>query len=178
LGILYCFISISALIVGIRSQVQDYRLHRTIKYETTRPAAGNFLKQQELFDKFSEEYNRERPHEALDMKTPASKYKKSERKYPERLDDLEYPLHDYTCKVHSGGCVYLPGKRMFYLTAALVGEKVGLREIDSKLWLVSFMKYDLGYYNESKGVFTEIDKPQLGIDKVNNIEKVLPMSPV
>ena len=127
---------------------------------------------------FREEYNEERPHEALDMQTPASRYRKSDQEYPKKLDDLEYPLHDYTCKVHSGGCVYLPGKKMFYLTAALIGERVGLREVDSKLWLVSFMQYDLGYYNENTRVFTEVDKPQLGVNHQKTIEKVLPMSPV
>ena len=154
------------------------RLHRTLKQETTRPAAANLLRQQEIFDMFRKEYNEERPHEGLKMQTPASIYRKSERKYPRKLDDLEYPLHDYTCRVHSGGVVYLPKSKGFYITAALAGEMVGLREVDTKLWLVSFMHYDLGYYNEGMGKFNEFDKPQLGVNNGRSLEKVLPMSPV
>ena len=72
----------------------------------------------------------------------------------------------------------MPKSKGFYITAALAGEMVGLREVDTKLWLVSFMHYDLGYYNEGMGKFNEFDKPQLGVNNGRSLEKVLPMSPV
>ena len=50
------------------------RRHRTLKAEATRPAAGNLATPQRRFDRFREEYNLERPHEALDQETPASVY--------------------------------------------------------------------------------------------------------
>ncbi|OFZ19426.1 MAG: hypothetical protein A2X94_13895 [Bdellovibrionales bacterium GWB1_55_8] len=50
------------------------RMHLTLKLETTRPAAGNLLQQQEKFDNFRDMFNGERPHEALEMKVPADFY--------------------------------------------------------------------------------------------------------
>ena len=47
------------------------RMHLTRKKDATRPAGANILQQQEKFDAFIEEFNNERPHEALDMKCPA-----------------------------------------------------------------------------------------------------------
>ena len=47
------------------------RRHLTLKLAATRPAAGNVFQQQARFDDFIEQYNRERPHQALDMKVPA-----------------------------------------------------------------------------------------------------------
>jgi hypothetical protein len=46
-------------------------MHLTLKKETTKPAAANFLQQRARFDGFIEIFNTERPHEALDVKCPA-----------------------------------------------------------------------------------------------------------
>lgn len=126
------------------------RLHLTLKQETTRPASANFLQQQERFDKFLDEYNYRRPHEALKMKRPADIYVKSPRPYPDELPDIKYPFHDLTRKVANNGDVYLIGNRYhkFYLGKAFAGQVVGLREIEEERWLVSFMHYDLGYVDE------------------------------
>jgi transposase InsO family protein len=67
------------------------RMHRTLKAETTRPAGSNSLQQQARFDAFISEFNDERPHEAIEMKTPAEVYTPSSRAY-EGLPELEYPL--------------------------------------------------------------------------------------
>src|SRR5262252_3931497 len=61
---------------------QHERMHRTLKFETTRPPRTNLLQQQERFDEFVEEFNNERPHEALAMKRPAQVYKPSPRDLP------------------------------------------------------------------------------------------------
>ena len=47
------------------------RMHLTLKKEATKPAAANVLQQQARFDAFVEQYNQERPHQALGMKAPA-----------------------------------------------------------------------------------------------------------
>src|SRR6185369_10024774 len=67
------------------------RMHRTLKAETTRPPANTRLAQQRKFDRFRQEFNFERPHEALDMHTPASAYQSSPRPMPDRLLPFEYP---------------------------------------------------------------------------------------
>ncbi|MDQ1408628.1 MAG: hypothetical protein QOJ41_363 [Acidobacteriaceae bacterium] len=69
------------------------RMHLTLKKETTKPAGLNFLQQQARFDDFMEIFNKERPHEALDMKCPAEVYRPATRVY-QGLPDIDYPFHD------------------------------------------------------------------------------------
>lgn len=133
------------------------RLHLTLKQETTRPAAENALQQQARFDAFREEFNTERPHEALGMKTPAEVYTASPRRYA-GLPELEYPLHDRDIVVTASGVICLCGRPVF-ISSVLAGQRLGLREVEPDVWLVSFMHYDLGYIDlEARGLQT-IDSP-------------------
>ena len=119
------------------------RMHRTLKAETTRPPASGLRTQQRSFDLFREEYNCERPHEALGMKTPSSLYAPSPRPYPERLPRLEYPAHFETRYVsHNGGIRWRSGWINVSITCA--GEYVGLAEIDDGRWDVYFGPLRLG----------------------------------
>jgi len=70
-------------------------MHLTLKKETTRPPGMNILQQQAAFDDFIQEFNNERPHEALDMQCPTDLYSPATRQY-HGLPDLDYPLHDRT----------------------------------------------------------------------------------
>jgi hypothetical protein len=70
-------------------------MHLTLKTETTRPAGLNSLRQQSKFDDFLEEFNNERPHQALDMKCPAEVYTPARCHY-RGLPELDYPFHDRT----------------------------------------------------------------------------------
>src|ERR1700679_1071143 len=74
------------------------RMHLTLKKEATRPAGANLLQQQAKFDAFIEEFNHERPHEALDMKCPGELYSSSCRPY-QGIQELHYPFHDKTVVV-------------------------------------------------------------------------------
>ena len=67
------------------------RMHRTLKAETTRPAAGSLAAQQRRFNIFREEFNHERPHEALDQETPAACYAPSPRPMPDRFAAARVP---------------------------------------------------------------------------------------
>ena len=119
------------------------RMHRTLKAETTRPPACGRRSQQRSFDCFREEYNHVRPHEALEMKTPASLYSPSPRPFPERLPRLEYPSHFETRYVsHNGGIRWRSGWVNVSITCA--GEYVGLEEIDDGRWDVYFGPLKLG----------------------------------
>lgn len=127
------------------------RMHLTLKQEATRPAAANLLQQQERFDAFRERFNRERPHEALAMKTPASVHVLSKRSYePERiLEPLAYPLHDSTLRILADGSLYFSTlERRIHVGTAFAGENVGVREVTRGTWLVSFLDYELGYFDE------------------------------
>lgn len=121
------------------------RMHLTLKQDTTRPPAANSLAQQQRFDVFTKVFNQERPHEAIDMKTPSELYQVSKRKLPESLPIPDYPLHDRTLRVSNSGHLYLRSMGHAYLGSAFAQQQVGLREIEDGTWLVTFMELDLGY---------------------------------
>jgi putative transposase len=125
------------------------RMHLTLKKEATRPAAKNFLQQQAKFDRFLEVFNQERPHQAIGMKYPAELYRPSPRPYT-GLSELEYPLHDRTITVTSCGRICI-GRRKINLSHAFAGQNVGIKEVSEKIWLVSFMQYDLGFFDHESG---------------------------
>lgn len=124
------------------------RMHWTLKAETTRPARSNLLQQQERFDAFVEEFNHERPHEALEMQRPAEIYTSSSRSYPLSLPDPVYLEHDDTLRVSRYGQIQIGG-RSRYISSALVGQYVGVREEPCGGWLVTFMALDLGILNSA-----------------------------
>src|SRR6266581_4504464 len=142
------------------------RMHLTLKREATKPAASNFLQQQARFDKFIEVFNNERPHEALDMKCPAEVYPPSQRVYT-GLPDIDYPLHDKTIVVTRCGRICL-GKKKINFSTVFAGQAVGIKEVHDDIWLVSFMDYDLGYFDLETRVLEPLENP-FG-------PKVLPMS--
>jgi transposase InsO family protein len=131
------------------------RMHRTLKSETARPPRGNLLQQQERFDEFVDEFNCERPHEALAMKCPAHVYEPSPRPYPPTLADPYYPQHDDTVRVGTDGKIHFV-QRAIYLSRALAHEYVGLREQQDGRWIVTFTNLDLGHIEVDK-TFKPID---------------------
>ena len=119
------------------------RMHRTLKAEATRPPAAGRRAQQRCFDRFRAEYNHERPHEALGMKTPASLYAPSPRPYPERLPRLEYPAHFEKRYVsYNGGIRW--NSRWVNVSITCAGEYVGLEEVDDGIWNIYFGPLKLG----------------------------------
>ena len=66
------------------------RMHRTLKAETAKPPAASAGQQQVRFDRFRQDFNDNRPHEALGQQPPAAFYRPSLRPYPERLDEPWY----------------------------------------------------------------------------------------
>jgi len=143
------------------------RMHLTLKREATKPAAKNLLQQQARFDRFIEQYNQERPHQAIGMHYPAELYSPSSRLY-RGLDELRYPFHDRTITVTNCGRVCF-GRRKINLSIALAGQNVGVKEVSDKIWLISFMQYDLGFFDHEAGTITSAENP-FGA-------KVLPMCP-
>ncbi len=125
------------------------RMHLTLKKEATRPAGRNFLQQQAKFDLFQQCYNFERPHQALHMKYPAELYSTSPRPY-QGLSELTYPLHDRTVMVTHCGRICI-GRRKVNLSQVFAGQNVGIKEVSEKIWLVTFMHYDLGFFDEESG---------------------------
>ncbi|MEZ5512621.1 MAG: IS481 family transposase [Steroidobacteraceae bacterium] len=143
------------------------RMHLTLKQEATKPPGKNFLQQQAKFDHFIDQYNRERPHQAINMRYPAELYRPSPRPYS-GLPELDYPLHDRIVTVTRCGRLCI-GKRKINLSGAFAGQDVGITEVAENVWLISFMHYDLGFFDHQSGRVECAPNP-FGA-------KVLPMSP-
>lgn len=133
------------------------RMHLTLKKEATRPAKPNFLQQQARFDDFVQEFNDERPHEALAMKMPAEIYQPSTRTY-NGLAELTYPFHDRTVLVTSCGRVCLHRKKI-NVSSVFSGQTLGIKEVEENTWLLSFMDYDLGYIDLDEKCLQPLDNP-------------------
>jgi len=133
------------------------RMHLTLKREATRPPGINSLQQQARFDDFLHEFNTERPHEAIAMKCPAEVYAGSTRRY-DGLPDLAYPLHDRDILVTACGRICLHRKKI-NVSTVLAGQKLGIKEVDDGIWLVSFMHYDLGYIDLEQKTLQPLDNP-------------------
>ena len=143
------------------------RMHLTLKKEATRPAAANLLQQQARFDDFIDEYNRERPHQALGMRYPAELYAPSARPY-RGLEDLEYPFHDHSHVVTRCGRICFENRKI-NLSTVFAGQTVGVKQVADQVWLVSFMHYDLGFFDNECCRVEAAENP-FGV-------KVLPMPP-
>jgi len=133
------------------------RMHLTLKLETTKPAGKNFLQQQAKFDDFVQCYNNERPHQALNMRTPAECYAPSTRPYI-GLPELDYPLHDKTITVTTCGRICF-NRQKINLSIVFAGQKVGIKQVSEEIWLVTFMDYDLGYFDHEACRLEPLDNP-------------------
>jgi len=143
------------------------RMHLTLKQQATKPAVANLLQQQARFDAFVRQYNDERPHQALDMQVPAELYVPSDRPY-RGLSELDYPLHDWASTVTTCGRICFRNRKV-NLSQVFAGQQVGVCQVDEHVWLVTFMHYDLGYFDDETCRLEPIENP-FG-------PQVLPMSP-
>jgi putative transposase len=143
------------------------RMHLTLKKEATKPPSYNFLQQQARFDDFIEEFNHDRPHQALGGLYPGEVYTPSAREYF-HPQELEYPFHDRAIQVTQCGRICI-GSRKISFSRVFAGQYVGIREVADEIWLVSFMDYDLGFFDQ-----TEKRVEPVGVNPF--APKVLPMS--
>lgn len=113
------------------------RMHRTLKRCAIKPVQRTCAGQQKQFDAFRREYNTERPHEALQLETPGSRYRPSSRPYPSRLPTIEYPGHFLVKRVTDAGTFRFQ-QRLLYIANALVDQWIGLEETDDGVWSIYF----------------------------------------
>lgn len=102
------------------------------------------------------------------MRFPAQLYRPSPRHY-EGLPALDYPFHDKAVTVTTCGRICFK-MRKINLSQVFAGQTVGIKQVDERIWLVSFMHYDLGYFDDETCRLEPLQNP-FG-------PKVLPMSPV
>jgi transposase InsO family protein len=131
-----------------QTQGKDERFHRTLAAEVLRYQRGDTLDQwQRHFDPWRLVYNTERPHEALAMAVPASRYQPSSRRYPEQLPAIEYGPADLVRKVRGYGHIKYAG-REYHVGSAFAGLPVALRPtITDGLFAVYFCQHKIGSLN-------------------------------
>lgn len=109
------------------------RFHRTLKSEVLQyEYFWNLKTAQKRFDTWRIEYNHDRPHEALALQAPISRYQHSSRQYPQNLPDIEYRNTDIIRKVDSSGKISYQNKKIF-ISEGLKYLPVGLRESEGKI---------------------------------------------
>lgn len=127
------------------------RMHRTLKEETTKPPAANRREQQRRFDEFRRIFNEERPHEALGLEAPAMHYQPSSRVYSGRLREPDYPDDHQVRRVRSNGEIKWLGGKVF-VSAALIGEPVGIAEMEEGSHILHYGPILLGYLDRDGGI--------------------------
>jgi transposase InsO family protein len=119
------------------------RMHRTLKAQTTRPPAANARAQQIRFDAFRRHYNEQRPHEALGQRLPHEVYTPSRRAMPDRVEEPWYDADHQVRRVRPPGTIKWKGGEVF-ISEALVGEIIGIAELETGDHVVRFCGRDIG----------------------------------
>jgi len=124
------------------------RMHRTLKAEVVQPPAPDLQQQQRRFDRFRTLYNQDRPHEALGGVPPADLYEPSLRPYPAKMPQMQYPDHFQIRMVRTDGTIKWRATHL-YVGEALIGEPVGLEEVEWKTWHLRFGPLRLATIDET-----------------------------
>ncbi|HEV2397869.1 MAG TPA: IS481 family transposase, partial [Candidatus Sulfotelmatobacter sp.] len=122
------------------------RMHLTLQQETMSMMAATRRAQQRRFDQFRREYNEQRPHEALHMRTPASCYAPSPRTFPARVHEPEYGSAMLVRRVHLRGQFSWKHEEVF-LSETLIGERIGLEAIDDRCYRIFFSDFALAEFD-------------------------------
>ena len=128
------------------------RMHSTLKQATLEPPEHNQRRQQEAFDHFQQEYNHERPHEALEDRTPASCYTASSRQMPRRVPELEYGDDIVVRRISQQGSLKMNGERTF-ISETFAHEWMGLRTLDERYFEVLYGPITVGFLDGFRHVF-------------------------
>jgi putative transposase len=158
------------------------RMHRTLKEQTSRPAAANAPEQQARFDAFRQHYNEERPHEALGQGLPAEAYAPSPRPFPDRVEDPWYDADHQVRRIRSSGETMWKGELVF-ISEALIGELVGIAELETGDYVVRFCDLDIGLIDR-RGRFARFAPPRPGLREpgkpaaTQNLSGIMPVQTV
>jgi transposase InsO family protein len=120
------------------------RMHLTLKQTTLQPPERNARRQQEAFDRFQQDYNHERPHEALEDATPASCYFASSREMPRRVPELDYGDNIEVRRISQQGSLKWNGERTF-VSEIFAYEWLGLRALNERCFEVFYGPVTVGF---------------------------------
>jgi hypothetical protein len=122
--------------------------HRVLKADTAQPPASTPKAQQQRFDRWRHYYNRQRPHEALGQRTPASRYRPMPATASSPARSVGYPRTVAVRRVHPNGEIVWEHRRRF-IGDALAGQQVGLFAIARGVWSVRFLHLELGHLHRT-----------------------------
>lgn len=128
------------------------RMHRDLKAECCAPAWPDLRVQNRKHNEFVYEYNHIRPHEALDMLTPAEVHCRSNRIYPECIQEAEYGSEMEVFKVYDNGNFRLNGSTFVSVSRGLRNRYVGLKRLGNRVCEVYYRSVCLGYFQEGVDV--------------------------
>lgn len=149
------------------------RMHRTLKQETASPPAANWRAQQRAFDRFRREYNEERPHEALDMQTPAAVYTPSQRAYPPRVPEPEYGSDFLVRRVGLRGVFSWKHQHVF-VSETLIGEWIGFLPVDERDYTVYLAAFPIARFDSHHRVILPLPKRAVEVAAGAGEEEVSP----
>lgn len=153
------------------------RMHRTLKDETSQPAARDLAEQQARFDLFRARYNHERPHEALGLQPPGRVWSPSPRPMPDQLRQPWYDADHQVRRVRPNGEIKWKN-RFIFIATTLAGETVGLIERDNGDHLVRFFDLELGIIDRAGRLLRfaprrwRLREPQQPAEKLSGISPV------
>ena len=133
------------------------RFHLTLKQAIAMPPKETLSLQIKAMREFYNEYNFERPHEALDMRTPGSCYQASPRRWDGVLRPPEYDVKNIDVrKVCQSGCIWVKQKE-YYIGQALTGEYIGIKTNQDDEKELYYGPVYLGKFSDKKG----LEKPKI-----------------
>lgn len=121
--------------------------------------AWDLRAQQRVFERYQREFNQERPHEALGMKTPADRYRASAKRYDGQNPEFEYGEGFHTRRVYGQGTILWAAERI-PISPVLAGQNVGLREEEEDLFAVYCGKIFLGWLENRTQTFVREDRAE------------------
>jgi putative transposase len=124
------------------------RMHRTLAEEVSQRPEATLRKQQQRMDLFRQQYNEQRPHQALGQAVPAALYQPSPRPFSRHIDTPQYPPEWEQCRVYAGGKLQWSRKQHAFISHVLVNKRVGLEPAQDGLWKVWFYRHWLGMWDE------------------------------
>ena len=144
------------------------RMHRTLKQDTATPPAANLRGQQRAFDRFRQEYNQMRPHEALQMQTPDAVYVPSARPFPDRVPDPEYPSTMLVRGVKHQG-QFRWKKHDVFLSEVLWTERIGLLPVDDRWFTIYFAQFPIARFDSRQLRVTPL--PKAGVEYITGAKE-------
>lgn len=137
-----------------QTQGKEESFNRSLKRELLKfHQFSSLAESQYYFDKYRDFYNNERPHHSLALDVPIQHYHKSERRYPEKIDEWEYSSEFMLRKVKSTGYITL-NNQGFFLSEAFKEKVVAIKESSHKdCFDIYYRQFKIARVNVEKRVF-------------------------